>query len=456
VRTSGIIFEGLDTVDDKQESAGVSSTDSQPTPTGIVHCPFEPHSPTFVGGSSNLLSPSTDEEDLFGVPQDLPSEYGSSKDDDQSLFSCAPVLSPLEPLPKIPTEHNLPKRTAVESPERETLHASKLLEDSLDENPTVPASYISSNEDSISVSDFSSSNHDICGIQPSQKVLHDNEEEKKKKEPFSGTEKQELSGTDNLFPSVQPIPEMNASYTTVGKPGLMSDSPKNADSSLKDYMSSKDPFFLDDGILSRPENMQQPESHEELFRPGSVKHADHVSSSSRRGSAEILDDLFSTARIDKSIPSDDVNDAVDDDDLFSSDARTSSSKDIKKGTSVNKSVIIEAKEVYDVQDDISFLSGEEKKQSLPTKKDLSSKNIKVVNTQNSNNSMFGGDSLEYDDLFVATSARKVDNSVIKGNVTSSTKSSLFEEDDGDDLFGSSKSASKSALSAKPANSEGQY
>jgi hypothetical protein len=94
---------------------------------------------------------------------------------------------------------------------------------------------------------------------------------------------------------------------------------------------------------------------------------------------------------------------------------------------------------------------------VPTEKDLLSKNIKDINTPNSNSGMFGVDSPEYDDLlFAATSAKKVGSSVIKGTVASSTKSSLFDEDDGDDLFGSAKSAIKSAVSAKPIDSEGQY
>lgn len=449
VRTSGIFFEGLDTVDDVQESAGVSSTGSQPPPSDIVHCPPEPHPSSFIDGSGNLLSPSTDEEDLFGVPQDLPSEYGSNKDDGQSLFSCAPVLSPLEPLAKFPTENNLPKCTAIECPEWDTLHASKLVEDSLDKDPTVPAGHTSSNENSMSVPDFSSNDPAICGIQPTLKVLHD--VETKKTEPLSGIEKQELFGTNSVFSSVKPIPELNASYTIVGKTRCLSDSPQNAHSPLKDYLSSKDPLSLDE-IPPMLENMQQSKSQEELFRSGSVKHTDDLFLS-RKGSAEILNDLFPTTRMDSSIHSDD-DDGDDDNDLFSSGTKTYTNKDIKKRTSVNKSVIIEPKEVYDVQDNISFLSGDEQKQSLPAEKDLLSKIIKDVNTPNPNSGKFGIDSPEYDDdLFAATSAKKVGNSVIKGTVASSTKSSLFDEDDGDDLFGSAKSASKSAVSAKPINSE---
>jgi hypothetical protein len=449
VRTSGIFFEGLDNVDDIQESAGVCSTGSQPPPSGIVHCPSKPHSLNFVDGSSNLLSPSTDEEDLFGVPQDLPSEYGSNKDDGQSLFSCAPVLSPLEPLAKFPTESNLPKCTAIDA--QDTLQASKLLEDSLDKNPTVPASHIFSNEDSMSVPDFSNSNPDICEIRPPPKVLYDIET--KKSEPLSGTDKQELFGTDNLFTSVKPILELNASHSIVGETGHLSDSPENADPPLKDYLLSKDPLSLDDEIPPMSENRQQSKSQEELFRSGSVKHTVDLFSS-RKGSAEILDDLFSTTRMVSSIHSDDDD---DDDNLFSSGTKTSTNKEIKKRTYMNKSVIIEPKQVHDVGDTISFLSGDEQKQSLPTEKDLLSKNIKDLNTPKLNSGLFGVDSPESDDhLFAATSAKKVGNSVIKGTVATSTKSSLFDEDDCDDLFGSAKSVSKSALSAKPSDNEGQY
>jgi hypothetical protein len=198
-----------------------------------------------------------------------------------------------------------------------------------------------------------------------------------------------------------------------------------------------------------PVNMQQSTLQEELFGSGSVKHTDDLFSS-RKDSAEILNNLFPTTRMDSSIHSD------DDDDLFSSGTRTSTNKDIKKRTSENKLVIIEPKEVYDVKDNLSFLSGDEQKKSLPTEEGLLSKNIKGVNTPNPNSGMFGTDSPEYDDLFSATSANKVGNSVVKGTVASLTKGSLFDEDDGDDLFGSAKSASKSAVSAKPVDSKGQY
>jgi hypothetical protein len=56
----------------------------------------------------------------------------------------------------------------------------------------------------MSVPDLSGSNRDISEIQPPLKVrvLHNTE---KKTEPFSGTENQELSATDNLVPSVKRV-----------------------------------------------------------------------------------------------------------------------------------------------------------------------------------------------------------------------------------------------------------
>lgn len=54
--------------------------------------------PRLLLPNSNPLSPSTDEEDFFGVPPDLPFDYGNSKDADcnGNLFGDAPVLSPLD------------------------------------------------------------------------------------------------------------------------------------------------------------------------------------------------------------------------------------------------------------------------------------------------------------------------------------------------------------------------
>nr|CAD7392433.1 unnamed protein product [Timema cristinae] len=53
-----------------------------------------------LNSNTNPLSPSTDEEDFFGVPQYLPSEYGSNKDliadSNKDLFGDAPMLSPLD------------------------------------------------------------------------------------------------------------------------------------------------------------------------------------------------------------------------------------------------------------------------------------------------------------------------------------------------------------------------
>lgn len=48
-----------------------------------------------VASSNSFLSPSTDEDDLFGVPQDLPSGYGNNYVPSADIFSGAPILSPV-------------------------------------------------------------------------------------------------------------------------------------------------------------------------------------------------------------------------------------------------------------------------------------------------------------------------------------------------------------------------
>lgn len=50
---------------------------------------------TSVASSNSFLSPSTDEDDLFGVPQDLPSGYGNNYVPSADIFSGARILSPV-------------------------------------------------------------------------------------------------------------------------------------------------------------------------------------------------------------------------------------------------------------------------------------------------------------------------------------------------------------------------
>lgn len=508
MRLSGIDYEGFvtasvmvaekvpnpapDKADDTQEpitqaaeAPRLSSTELQPPPSGTVGSPSKRHSSSFVDGSSNLLSPSTDEEDLFGVPQDLPSEYGSNKDDGQNLFSYAPVLSPLESLIKFPAESDSSKCISIDTGGKfsnsDILHTSKLLEDSLDKMPTVPTSPISSNGNSMAVPNLINGTPDIHATGPSLDILHDSlhscDEDDDSSDLFSETkntvpsprrEKQDLFDTtldtESLLTSVKSIPELDVSNYLPEETGSLSDCPENASPSLKDFLSSKYPLFLDDEKSPMPENIMQSNAQEELFGSGSVKHDLFAP---RKGSSEKVDDMFLTTNRDNSIHSDCG------DELFSVGTNSSLNKENKNRTYVDKSDITEPKEICDIEDNILFSFGDKQKQSLPTEKDLFSNSIKAVNIPklaasetDSNSDLFGGDSRESGDIFFdITSKKKGANSIIKGKlsgiVASSAKGSLFGDDDeNDDIFGSDKSASKSAVSPKPASTPldnaGQY
>jgi hypothetical protein len=374
-----------------------------------------------IDGSSNLLSPSTDEEDLFGVPQDLPSEYGSNKDEGQSLFSCAPVLSPLESLAKFPVGSNPVLETG------DVLHTSTLLEDSLDKVPTVPTSHTSSNE--MRIPNLNSGNPDI------HDSLHNHATTKAV--ALSGIDtKQQLFDTESLFTPVKPVPELNTSSYHAGAKGTSLSSLENADPLLKDYVQSTNPLSLSHEKNSlMPKGISQSKSHGELFQSGPAKHSDDLFS---RGK---VDELFPTTKIDYSM------DNVSDSDLFSSSTKTSLSKENKSSTFVDKSDLSAPKEMCGDGGNILFSPGGEHKS-----KDIFSNSVMP------NSGLFGEDSTESDDLFAAASKKKGGNSVTKakisGTVSTSAKGSLFEDDDDGDLFGSVKSASVSSVSTKPVDIAG--
>lgn len=63
-----------------------------------------------VNSNNSVLSPSTDEDDLFGIPQDLPPEYGNQNVPSSDIFSAAPILSAISPGESSP----LPKQDGKE------------------------------------------------------------------------------------------------------------------------------------------------------------------------------------------------------------------------------------------------------------------------------------------------------------------------------------------------------
>jgi len=417
LKTSGIDFEGSDAACVTQKPPGLSSTEMHLPPSAVVGSPSKSHLLSSIDGSSNILSPSTDEEDLFGVPQDLPLEYGSNKDEGQTLFSCAPVLSPLESLAKFPVGSNPVLETG------DVLHASTLLEDSVDKIPTVPTSHTSSNE--MRIPNLNIGNADI------HDSLHN--DVTKKTVVLSGIDtKQQLFDTESLFTPIKPVPKMNTSDYHAGEKRNSLSSPENADSLLKDDVPSTDPLSLPHEKSLMPEDISQSKPHSELFQSGPAKHSDDLFSPGK------VDDLFSTTKIDYFL------DSVGDSDLFSSSTKTSLSKENKNNILVDKSDLSAPKDICDDRFNILFSSGEENKS-----KDVFSNSVMP------NSGLFGEDSPESDDLFAVASKTKVSNSVTKakisGTVSTSAKGSLFEDDDADDgdLFGSVKSASVSSVSTKP-------
>jgi len=397
-----------------QNPPGLSSTETHLPPSAIVGSPLKPHLSGSVDGSSNILSPSTDEEDLFGVPQDLPLEYGSNKDEGQTLFSSAPVLSPLESHAKFPVGSNPVLETG------DVLHTSTLLEDSLDKIPTVPTSNTSSNEMRIPNLNIGNLDiHDSLHNHPTKKTV-----------VLSGVDtKQQQFDTESLFTPIKPVPELNTSDYHAGEKRNSLSCPENADPLLKDDVPSTDPLSLPHEKSLMPEDILQSKSHSELFQSGPAKHSDDLFS------PEKVDDLFSTTKIDYFM------DSVGDSDLFSSSTKTFLSTENKNNTLVDKSDLSAPKEICDDRFDILFSSGDEYKS-----KDVFSNSVMP------NSGLFGEDSPESDDLFAVASKTKVSNSVTKakisGTVSTSAKGSLFEDDDGD-LFGSVKSAGVSSVSTKP-------
>lgn len=368
-----------------------------------------------VDSSSNILSPSTDEEDLFGVPQDLPLEYGSNKDEGQTLFSSAPVLSPLESLAKFPVGSNPVLETG------DVLHTSTLLEDSVDEIPIVPTSHTSSSE--MRIPNLNSGNPDI------HDSLHNHTT--KKTVVLSGIDtKQQLFDTESLFTPIKPVPEMNTSDYHAGKKINSLSPPENPDPLLKDDVPSTDPLSLLHEKSLMPEDSLQSKSHSALFQSGPAKPDDLFSPGK-------VDDLFSTTKIDYFM------DSVSDSDLFSSSTKTSLSKENKGNTLVDKSDLPAPKEIRDDRVNILFSSGEEYKS-----KDVFSSSVMP------NSGLFGEDSPESEDLFAVASKTKVSNSVTKAKISGTV--SLFEDDDADDgdLFGSVKSAGVSSVSTKPVDIAG--
>ncbi|XP_069691240.1 WASH complex subunit 2 isoform X2 [Periplaneta americana] len=472
VRTSGIGFEDFNTapvtsaqkvaepVREEADNLKKPGTQTSVAPeVGFLGSQLPPDSPSkphssFLDNTNNLLSPSTDEEDLFGVPQDLPSEYGNNKDDGQSLFSSAPVLSPLEfnseSLPKLSEETNSaaeePQNEEVENINGNDMHnTNNMFEGSLIKVTPLPTTHIFSSE---------SSKPDKIGAFHSQDDdSSDLFSESKKSFSSSSREKEDLfdskTDPDSLFKTVKLAPKLDISSYLLEKKETLSSPIRNEHPIVKDSFSSEsNPLFLDNDRQPVPQNIPESSSHEDLFNSGVAKDCDDLFVSGKTTSTKDHS-LFLSAKVDSVVIHSD-----DGDDLFSSGTKTFVSKQNYRRTSADKSDIFEPK---DIDDNALFISGNKQKQP---EENLFSNTVKDGNTQkfatvekSSNFDLFGGDSPESDDLFFsASSKKKLPTALPKGKSSSiTTKGSLFEEDESDDIFGAIKPSSK-AISSKPASS----
>ncbi|XP_058798481.1 WASH complex subunit 2 isoform X2 [Phymastichus coffea] len=143
LRQSGIDFDFVDASLTTAQSNGDAS-DAQ-----IISDRLQPHRPHHSTGDSghaddkseisasrntttNLLSPSTDEEDLFDVPPDLPEDPAAKE---ESFFGRAPILSPVEPIEKpndkVPAEKK-EKKEIKENPKVEEKKEKKQVANPVD------------------------------------------------------------------------------------------------------------------------------------------------------------------------------------------------------------------------------------------------------------------------------------------------------------------------------------
>lgn len=87
--------------------------------------------------TTNLLSPSTDEEDLFDVPPDLPEDPAVKG---ESLFDRAPILSPIDPIEKLVVKQESPKSDSIttKAKENEKKQKSMKKEEQMEKKPLDP------------------------------------------------------------------------------------------------------------------------------------------------------------------------------------------------------------------------------------------------------------------------------------------------------------------------------
>lgn len=411
------------------------------------------------GGNSNgnsnnsVLSPSTDEDDLFGVPQDLPAEYENPSSSAVNIFSSPPILSPV-----VPVNHDSKPEKAKFTDQVKEFQDSlqknaslflppdidddnlseKLFEPIIDTAPVVDETLVVDTThvfDEVPVVGSTS----LLAVEPiseAHTTLVANTSS-----VDCESEKIAITDDDASVKTVDP-PEVPHQNSMLSSDSTKSVHRKDSTAPVVDPLNKEERTSINqENDLFGNDTTEIVDDHSALF-PFVKKKLDSKPSSNQP--------LFSQTPIlpsktDKSAPKPDLGglDEVEDNDLFSS-------ANLKSQISSKKTPIPQNKEVKtwnfsDEDDDDLFQTGAKnvqmnpsqnasstnKGKSLTPEPFVSEKNSKPVKPSHKPSNGLFSDENDDDDLFSKPSK------LLKKKVkeTNSTKPSLFEDDD-DDLFGS--------------------
>ncbi|XP_049941867.1 WASH complex subunit 2 [Schistocerca serialis cubense] len=402
-----------------------TEADQYEAPTKMSATPNPP------AAGSSLLSPSTDEEDMFGVPSDLPSDYSDGND----LFRAAPILSPTE-VPQFSQKAGLPVESVVSDSSQTTSGplADLFISSSVDrENSFFPAP----TPKSVSGKSTLTENHDThCEI--IQSTVVDTGEN----DLFQATNAEAPPRT--LFPDAR---KGTAAEKDVEKSMKIN--------KLQDLFSSVE----EDLFPSAKSDNCSDAAQTDLFGNNSVPvlSSDGGLFSSSLWTSEETGRMSSTVKITENVRKDRIGtqlttegDSIND---SQSDHIAVSSEKISSEKSIDSVPKIPAGGLSVLNDDGSdhLFSASSKKDARTSRKHsngkVKEKSIKIRTGENS--SLFGDDSPETDDLFssmphslekkTVSSKTPVSVTESKGSGTKQALSkggkSLFEDDEEEDLFG---------------------
>ncbi|XP_026277014.2 WASH complex subunit 2 isoform X1 [Frankliniella occidentalis] len=432
---------------------------------------------TSVNSSNSVLSPSTDEDDLFGVPQDLPPEYGNQTLPSSDIFSGAPILSPLSGIePAQQSQQNESKANSLKVSEE--AKAILFTPPDLENISKTDDLFVSTQTrpDEVSMPN-SLPVTGTCASKDTPTVVH----------PVGSDSSQTSSAADQILQDI--IEEL--SHTTLSSSETSVKT--NENEYLKEDVSTKissgneisgktsavDPLNkADHPSVSNDDDLFKPnndfDDHSSLF-PFVKKKPESKQSSNQP--------LFSQT---PALPSkEDISVAkpglaglvdIDDDDLFSSSSKKAVGKKILDTSSKLKGKEIKTWKLSDDDDDDNlFQTGTKStlansssisssKVPIPVSSSAASQSVdsKLVTSKSSKlevsvkkskpkpspgNGLFSDENDEDDDLFSKPSPFLKN----KAKPTNVSKSSTLFDDDDDDLFGSKPSASNKPLEKKENN-----